>query len=206
MLEFSCKLEGIEAALKKFDPDMVMKAAEKALNDASSQALTETSRIIREEYNIKLKDVRKYLRLQRASFRSLEAIITGKGKGIPLYAFSARQEGVIANKKGFRYTRKANRGQGRFRYGGAVTVQVKTSGGRKPVSATPPAFVARFKSGHLGVYQRAGSARLPLKPLYGPGIALLFGTKRIQAAATRKINEVFSPRFSYWLTRYQSGS
>jgi hypothetical protein len=69
----------------------------------------------------------------------------------------------------------------------------------------PKAFMVRLKSGHIAVMQRRGEERLPVKQLYGPGVGLLFGSRRIMEATKTLIREKFAPRFGYWLTRYRSG-
>lgn len=197
------KLEGVEKALKKIDPQIVRRASVMAVNDVAKQGITEAKRQITSEYNVKSGRVAQFLRLAtRASGSSIKAVISGKGRGLALSYFGAKQEGVIANKKGFKYTRRAKH-QGNLKRGGQVSVLVKKSGGRKAVNTDPRAFMVRLKSGHVAVMQRHGKERLPIKELYGPGVGLLFGSKRIMENVKSLINEKFGPRFTYWLNRYK---
>jgi hypothetical protein len=166
---YEIKLEGIDEALKQFNPKLVIRAANSAINDVSKQGTNEASRLISAEYNIKPTRIKKYLKLtSRARGVNMEAIITGKGLGIPRAYFSPKQEGVIANKKGFRYTKKAKQ-TGR---GGIVTTLIKLAHGRRKVPAINGnlPFMAMMNSGHIGVWVRESKARLPITPVFGPGI------------------------------------
>ena len=58
-----------------------------------------------------------------------------------------------------------SRGRGR-----GVTAKVGPSRTRYP-----HAFLAQMRSGHLGVFQRVGRTRLPIRELRGPSIAHVFG-------------------------------
>lgn len=197
------KLEGVERALKKLDPQIVRRASVMAVNDVAKQGMAEAKRQITSEYNIKPGRVAQFLRLAaRASGSVIEAVISGKGRGLALSYFGAKQEGVTASKKNFRYTKMAHR-QGNLRRGGQVSVLVKKSGGRKTVNTNPGAFMVRLKSGHVAVMQREESERYPIKQLYGPGVGLLFGSKKIIEATKALINKKFGPRFTYWLNRYK---
>ena len=200
------KLEGIDKALKMFDPKHVIHAAQKAINDVSKQAMTEVKKNITEEYNVKYGRLSQYLRLTtRARGDNLEAVITGKGRGLALSYFDAKQEGQrianigVARRKGKVLLRK----QGR-KYGGQVTALVKKMGGRKVVSGEPKPFIAQMKSGHIAVVRRIGKERKPIRELFGPGVGGLFGTPKIMGNAKRIVNEKFEPRFKYWLDHYMS--
>ncbi len=103
---FNIKLEGIDDALKMSDAKKVRNAAVKAVNDVAKMGLTEAKRQISSEYNIKPSTVLQYMNLTKtAKNRELEATITGRGKGIPLAMFDARQAGVRILKKIFKYTK-----------------------------------------------------------------------------------------------------
>lgn len=193
-MKVDIKIEGIKELMAKLDPNKVRLAANSALNKTADQAKTEASKQIRTEYNIKASDVNKNMRVtSRARGNQMEAEITGTKRGMALSYFGAKQTGVIANKKTFRMTRRAVGGRG-----GAVSVEVR-KGGRKTVSTDPSAFITRFKSGHLAVVQREGKSRFPIKQLMGPGIALLFGSKKIMDATKRLINRKFNEIFKHEL-------
>jgi len=203
-MKVEIELTGVREAMKVLDPKLVTAASRSAVKKVSDQCRTHISKMIRDEYNIKAKDINKRLKVAtRARGDELEAEITGLGRGLPLSAFDARQEGVRTRKGETQYTKKAQR-VGWGKAGGVVSVLVKHASGRKPVRTEPKAFLTRFKSGHLAVAQRTGSNRLPIKELLGPGIALLFGSKRIMAAAKDfsklKFREIFERELK-WRSR-----
>lgn len=195
---FDVKLEGIDEALKAFDPQKVITAARQAINRTADSTRTEASRLIRSEYNIKATRLNQYLKVDaKASGNELSATITGKGRGLALSYFDAKQEGVIANKKGFRYTRKAQR-TGNLRRGGAVTTLVKLAGGRKIVNDKydNKPFLAKMKSGHIGVWVRTGKGKQPIEQHMGPGVGGLFGSKSIMDRIKTFVKDKFATEFN----------
>ena len=203
-MKVDIKIDGIKELMKTLDPNKVRLAANSALNKTATQAKNEASRQIRTEYNIKAGDVNKNMKLTtRARGNQMEAEISGTKRGMALSYFGAKQVGVVANKKGFRYTRRATQGGklihgGQSVYGGAVSVEVR-KGVRKVVGGQPKPFITKFKSGHVAVAQRTGKQRLPLRQLLGPGIALLFGSKKIMSATKKLINGKFNTIFNHEL-------
>ena len=203
-MKVDIKIEGIKELMAKLDPNKVRLAANSALNKVATQGKNEASRQIRTEYNIKASDVNKNMKLTtRARGNQMEAEITGTKRGMALSYFGAKQIGVIANKMGFRYTKRAQKGKllrygGQSMHGGAVSVEVR-KGARKALGGDPKPFVTKFKSGHVAVVQREGKTRTPIKQLLGPGIALLFGSKKIMDATKRLINKKFNEIFKHEL-------
>lgn len=205
-MEFNIEVKGLEEALKKFDPKNVIYAARRAIEDVAKSAMTEVKGNIAEEYNVKPARLSQYLILTtRPRGDNLEAVITGKGKGLALSYFDAKQEGQrivnigLARRKSRMLLRKKGRG-----YGGQVTVLVKKTSGRKIVGGEPKPFIVQMKSGHIAVVHRISKGR-KIRQLLGPGIGLLFGTKKIMGNAKRIINEQFAPRFEFWRKRYMEG-
>lgn len=198
------KLEGVEKAMKMFDPNNVRKAANAALNRVAGAGRTEASKLIRQEYNIKASRVNQFLRLAvRARGYDMEAVISGRGLGIALAYFDAKQQGfkLIGEGAGTMRTKYLSR-TGRKR--GDVTVRVKRSSGRKvvgPKYSNRP-FLAQMKSGHIGVFVRTGDARKPIEQMLGPGIGGLFGSRKIMQAVRQKINEVWSKELNHQLDYY----
>lgn len=198
------KLEGVDKALKMFDPDNVRKAANAALNRVAGAGRTEASRLIRQEYNIKASRVNQFLRLEvRAKGYDMEAVISGRGLGIALAYFDAKQAGfkLMGEGAGTMRTKYLSR---TGRKSGDVTVRVKRSSGKKvvdPKYGNRP-FLAQMKSGHIGVFVRTGQTRKPLEQLLGPGVGGLFGSAKIMQAVKRRINELWSKEFSHQLDYY----
>jgi hypothetical protein len=198
------RLEGVENALKMFDPQIVVKAARQAVNRVATTARKTAMDVIQQEYNFKSSRLRMYLLMtSRASGYRVEAVITGKGMGTPLYQFDARQVGVAIRKKHFSYTARAQK-SGNLRRGGAVTVKVKKGGGRATLSMVggQNPFIAKTGA-HLGVWVREGTSRLPLVQLWGPGVGGLFGSKKVMDPVVRVINDRFPAEFKHQLDYYR---
>jgi len=103
----------------------------RALNRTITTVRAAAQRRIREKYpGLTASTVRDQLKLTRASRAMMVAKITVKGRRMPLMEFAARQ-----TKRG-------------------VTVRVTAQ--RKLI---PHAFIATMKSGHTGVFVRAGSSK-----------------------------------------------
>lgn len=127
-------VEELRAALSAA-PKRAEWALRTAINETANHARTESVRRIGQEWNAKQKDIRKALTVTKATAGRLEASVQatgGRGKGIPLVVFGARQ------------TRKG------------VTVKVKRAGGR---GLLPGAFIATMKSGKRGVFVRGAKSR-----------------------------------------------
>jgi hypothetical protein len=197
---FHIKLEDIDKTLKEFDPKKVVTAARQAINRTADSTRTEASRLIRSEYNIKAARLNKYLKIDaKASGNELSATITGKGRGLALSYFDAKQVDVMAKtmRIGSNKIKSLVSKKGR-RYGGAVTALVKLAGGRKNVTGKyeNKPFLAQMKSGHIGVWVRTGKDKKPIEQLIGPGVGGLFGSKVIMDRIKTFVIDKFATEFN----------
>lgn len=97
----------------------------RALNHTIRKTRTASSKEIRKFYNIRSKDVKRTMRIDRATLHDLESSLISIGRPLPIIAFKPRQ-----TKKG-------------------VTVRIGSK--RKRINK---AFIATMKSGHTGVFAR----------------------------------------------------
>lgn len=136
--------------------DMRNTALVRALNKMGQQVVTAGSREVRKAgYNLKASDIKKALKLKRATQSNLTATVTASGRPVPLIQYGARQT--------------------------AKGVTVSVLNGRKVI---PGAFIATMPTGHTGVFvlqpggkhrkfKKAGKTswhQLPIRELYGPAI------------------------------------
>lgn len=142
-------------------------AAATALNRTSVTVRAEAVRKIGGTYNIKASVIRDQLRLKRADRSRLEAQVIASGRRIPLIAFQARQ------------TRRG------------VTVRVKQE--RKLVRGV---FIAKMPTGHTGVFERKGRARLPIRELFSVSLPQAFTNRQILAALKQIAKERFGIEFA----------
>ncbi|MBP2655405.1 MAG: hypothetical protein H6Q73_2974 [Firmicutes bacterium] len=157
------------------------KAISSALNRTIDGVKTDVTRKVTETYDIKAKDVRATLRVQKANTDTLQASVSANGSPIPLIKFR-----VTPNKPGQK------------KIGTLLRASVKRSGG-KPISG---AFVAKFKSGHIGIMQRDGKNRLPVKELYGPAVPQMMSENKVREYVVDGAGERFEKRLDHeieWL-------
>jgi len=204
--DFKIELVGVKQALERFDPNKVRLAANRAMNRVATKGRNEAVDIIKGAYNIKPARLKQYLRLGiKASGNQTHAVISGRGLGLALAYFDAKQAGKFILSVGRGRERRRYLGQ---RYGrghaGNVTVMVKRGSGRKVVTGKYEnrPFIAQMKSGHIGVWVRKGKGRRPIEQLLGPGIGGLFGSKRIMSATINIVNASFRPEFNRQLDYY----
>lgn len=117
------------------------RASATAANRAARSTVAEFSRETRKEVPVKAGRLKKMARISKAGSGRQAAKIIVTGAHVPLADMGARQ-----NRKG-------------------VTVRTTRTSGRKLIKR---AFIERMPSGHRGVYQRTGKARLPIQEKFGP--------------------------------------
>jgi hypothetical protein len=155
---------------------LVNAAAVRALNRTATTVRAEASRQIRGRYSLKAGTVRKQLRIERATRNRLTSAVIASGAPIPLVEFGARQ-----TKKG-------------------VTVKVTKT--RKLVKGV---FIARMKSGKVGVFERLGSKRLPIRELFSVSLPRTFTQRQILAALRKTAADRFRIELAREL-RFRTGA
>lgn len=123
----------------------------RALNRTGTTVRAFMSRDIAKDMGMKVGDVKERIGLTRATAARQAVQIAVTGKRIPLIDLGARGP-------------YPSRGQGR-----GVTAIV--GGVRKTY---PQAFIAKMKTGHIGVFQRRSRARLPIHELRGASLPHVF--------------------------------
>jgi len=182
-------IDGAEAIVADFAdaPSRVTKAAVRALNRAMASGRTEMVRDIAKDTGLKSAVVRDALRFREASFDHPSAELGASLKRIPVIHFGATGP-------------QPSRGRGRG-------VSWRMEGGRKRAEH---AFITRVRSetqavqglsGHLGVFRRKTTNRLPIKQLYGPSLGHVFAKFRPLGLA--KAREAFEKNFAHEL-EYQA--
>lgn len=164
-------LDDVLGKLDAWIGDVADVAAPRAVNKLADQAQVAGFRKVNELYRIGPRTMEKYASTKLASVRDLEATITVKGSGFPLYLFSPRQ------------IRGTTKGKGSARAtGGGVSIVLK---GRRVL--IPHAFIAKMKSGHVGVFARGAYGRKGKQDFTGETSGrFYFGRRRYS------INELFT--------------
>lgn len=198
------KLEGVEEALKQFDPKTVQRAARMAINDAARQTRTEAQRGIRDVWNLKADRVRKEVtNLSMASNAKLEATISAQGRPIGLPNFGAKW---IRNVNGQARTTTKDRSTISKRMakqtGVRVTIEKGTTTMLSKAFMAPGRRGTTYGAGALLVFVRSGPGRnAPLINKATVTIATMFGQPRVMERATKRAQEVLARRFQYHIDR-----
>lgn len=180
---------GAVAGLREF-PRAMSRATASAVNKVAKSALAAASSQIRQDYNIRKKDLDPFLKLERTSERAgresgvYEARIVARGTRIPLVLFSARQ-----TKQG-------------------VTVHIRRRSGRVLLKGK---FIAEKNVSRPGAFGRrivggVRVARLPIRTLVGPGVPEMFGTEAVIRSIRDKVAEQWPKVFAHEFEFYASGS
>lgn len=170
--------------------EMKNTALVRALNKTAERVKVGASREVRQAgYNLKASDIKRAMKISRATQSSLTATVTASGRPVPLIQYGARQ-----TSKG-------------------VTVNVLS--GRKLI---PGAFIATMPSGHTGVFVREAGGRhkkvrkggkiswhgLPIRELFGPAIPDALANPAVRDAMRALIEEQFPIILEHehaWLAR-----
>lgn len=153
-------------------------AVVRALNKTMDRVKVRAAREVRDAgYKLKISDIKKAIRINRATSGRLRADAVASGRPIPLMQYGAKDV-------------KPN------------GVSVDVLNGRKVVAK---AFIATMPSGHTGVYIRQPNAAhkrvvkggkvqwsaLPIRELYGPSIPDALANKAVADAIVQLISERF---------------
>lgn len=152
----------------------------RALNRAATAGQTRASVTVRREYVIKAADVKKRIKIRKATAANLSAQIRASGPVIPLMKFDVTPTFPdIMN----------------------VHARVK-KGGKKPIQS---GFVTRAENGHVNVFTRAGRNRFPIKGRYGPSIAQMMGKDEVVDDIQTRAQDVLDKRLEHELDRLLRG-
>lgn len=169
------------ARLELLHKDLLRRAAVSAVNKTAAQGRTAMSRRIREEFNMKARNVNDQLKVSRATIGMLGVAATlavprKNKRSLNLINFDAKQAAT------------------------GVTVRVKRGGKRKLI---PGAFIAN--KGRT-VFIRVGKKRLPIKALQTIDVAQMFNARRINSDVVtfmqKKFPDVFKHEIDYFVARF----
>ena len=160
--------------LKGQAPKVLSNALNRSLENARSNAVNGA----RENYNVRAKDVRSTIKLQRAKPSRLMGAVWSTGKVLPLTAF------------------KVNPGTVNGRRRTPIRVGVR----KGSVETLERAFIAR--SGNFnGVYARKGKSRLPIQQLYGPAVPQMLSNESVVKLITDEARATFAQRVDHEIDR-----
>lgn len=144
------------------------RALARALNRAATTVRASARREIRARYNIAASRINQVIQLRQATASNPDAIVYAKDRRLALAVFGAR-----AKKSG------------------EVSVKVLRAGPRKPVTGKSayegqPFLQTVGRGRHVGIFQRVGRRRLPIKELFSVSIPGAL-TNKVIAQVLRKV-------------------
>lgn len=183
MIKIETNASEVVAALAGASKRTVNKAFSHSANVTISSSRTFILKALAES-GLKRKIGAAALYFSKSTPETLTASLKDRGRKIPLAAFSPKSKKV-----------KTARGR-------RIGVTILIGGNRELV---PGGFLATLKSGKVGVFQRVGSERLPIKQMFAKQLSDLFhNTSGLPAATKTFANEIFRKSFKRDFEFYKS--
>lgn len=174
------KLEEIKkelGALEKKAPKILARVLNRTLTNVQKNVV----KSVRDKYIIKASDIKQTLKTTKASTSKLNAQVKSEGMRVLLYKFRVSPKNPRPSKAPRTYK-----------------ARVLKKSALKPVRG---GFVAQMKSGHLGIFERTGTKRTPIKELVGPSIPQMVGNKEIIQKIESEAQKTIQNRLKHEITR-----
>lgn len=155
-------------------PEGLEKATLNALNRTLTATRAEAVREIGKTYDIKSKTIRDTMSIQKANINTLSGSVISRGSPIPLINFKVNPRTPSPKRKKQTF------------------VSIKKSG-----AYLEGAFVAEMPSDHIGVYERLGKRRLPIRQLYGPSAPQMMKEDGVMEAIQKKAHDTVLERLEH---------
>lgn len=182
MIKFETNAAQAVAAVAGVSERIIRKTFAHSANSTILSSRTFLLRALTEQ-GLKRKYGAAALNVGKATPDTLRATLSDQGRKIPLSAFSPRTKRV-----------KTARGM-------RTGVTALLGGNRELV---PGAFLAETKSGHVGIFQRVGAARLPIKELFATRIMQIVGSvDGLESSVKDFANSLFPINFARDLEYYK---
>lgn len=175
---------GHAARVLRAIPDGVARAAASAMNRASLAAKTAGIRRLMATYTTKRDQISRTVVTTRASKSDLTAGFSSSGGRIPLTSFQMSPRGPTV------------RGQ-------RLTFSVRRGSGGKTIGH---GFANVTKGGRLMALQRVGSARYPVRALFGPAAPQMLGEEGVREEIETRAKTILDKRFDHEVGRLLQGA
>lgn len=160
--------------------------AEKAFTGAINRALTRARTVIFQEvqgtYAIKKKVLDEFTKteIQKATTSDVCGVIRFAGTQIPLYKYT------LTNPK-------------------YPIQRARVQAGQKTATTFEHAFIAKMKSGHLGIFERNAKDSLPIKEIMGSSMQTMAGNEETMNKASEEANKMLDARIEHEIHRLLNG-
>jgi integrase len=185
-------LKGIDKALAVLRPEIAQKTLNRTLNDLIIRGSNSAKKKVRERYNIKAKQLNRYIKVRKASGNNLEARLSVMSRDASLFHF--------INKSSISSSITAKKRRGRR----PVKIKVLKQGG---THALRHAFVMIGKSGNIGIFERvvgvkSSTGKDKIRRLNTTGPAKMFdkaGVPEMQKYVDENTGRIFKQNFNYYI-------
>lgn len=190
--------------MKAIDPKIVRQAARAAIKRTADSAKSTASEEIRKVYNVKKSDLDPRIKVSPPRSSDLTAVVSIGGKGMSLSYFGAKQitrARVLSRKgKGIASGKLTKKMKSSGPVPSGVLVQVMKG---KNTALLRNAFLAKMKTGHIGVFRRLGKKRLPVDEKNVISIASMAENAKVMPRVLVKLQERWAKEFPHQLEYFQ---
>jgi hypothetical protein len=195
-VNFNIKLDGVDDAMRRFDPKQVEKVARQTLNRVAASGKTAASDAIRNTLKVDIRkgDLDRKIDVRPARGSALQAILTVTGSPLVLTYFNARQGSIMVARN------KAGAGAGQF----GIAQRLKGRHGTGPVQVTimkgktttlsNRSFIATGKGGVPMVFLRKADGKLMARKVYRE--SSMFGKKVVMDVVKARIVEQWNKEWA----------
>ena len=164
-------------------PKGAEKAFSNAINRGLSKAKTTAFKEVKNVYEVNNSAINEKTRtrIQKANAGNIAGYINFSGAKIPLYKFKVTPTVPGTGKKVFAAQEK----------GGGNTFE--------------DAFIAQMKTGHLGIFERKETKRLPIEEKMGSAMAQMVKNTVVMEAVQKEAQKTVDERIEYEIDRILSG-
>ncbi|MBB5148654.1 phage tail protein [Ureibacillus thermosphaericus] len=149
----------------------------RGINRAATAARTRASVSIRARYIIKAADIKRRIKIRKATASHLSAQLRASGPVTPLLKFDVTPK---------------------FPDIMPVHARVLKSSTKKPIRS---GFVTRTKKNYVNVFTRVGQSRYPIQGHFGPSIAQMMGHEEPLNDIITRAQEILDKRLEHELSR-----
>lgn len=186
----------------------IEQAVKSAMPRAVSHLRTSSAKAIREKYAISAANLKagETVHVKYAYQNGVQAVITFSGHKIPLYRYDGASPALPTLDTG---TWAAAMIEGKWR---KVHPSLTASGHQlknTPPKQLPGAFVARMRSGHVGIFQRTGSSAAQggdaLEEIMGSSVPQMLGDEQAAETLAQETLELLEKRLNHEALRILNG-
>ena len=198
------RIQGLLAGI----PGGLEKAAKAAMRRTVQNLRTNAGRAIRERYDISQANLRteENVRVKYVIGNGVTAYVTYAGHKIPLYRYGGSAPKAPTPNKA-RLDNVFIEGFWKKAFPSVAASGHQLNG--HPVTRFENAFVAKMKSGHVGIFERTGESTAAgsdrIRELMGSSIPQMLGSPKVEETLTAQASEKFNERLDVEVARLMNG-